>query len=317
MKLNTSGIVVDQFGQILLIQRNDTRTLAPPGGALESGELPPDSAAREVKEETGLIVKPVRLVGLYFWPLGPEGYLNFSFRCLPQGGKLTPSRESPRVGFSPTNPLPRIILPLHRERIQRGLSHAGGPPYWGEQKATILTRLGKTLLFHLIYRLMDWWRFLRRQPAYQPPPDWRLGAHVVTCNRQGQVLWIKPHRQDVWMLPGGAAVTMEPPWQTAVRTTRQQTGLTTRLTDLSGVYVTRGEDDIFFIFTAEMADSELTVGPETAEFAYITPGEEPANALPQHVAHVADACSRVEETIFRFQQKTTTKPPPTEYHLPG
>ena len=53
MFVGTNGIVVDQFGQILLIKRDDTRTWAIPGGALEAGELPSDGVAREVKEETG------------------------------------------------------------------------------------------------------------------------------------------------------------------------------------------------------------------------------------------------------------------------
>ncbi len=52
MFIGTNGIVVDNKGHVLLIRRDDTRTWALPGGALEPGELPTNGAAREVREET-------------------------------------------------------------------------------------------------------------------------------------------------------------------------------------------------------------------------------------------------------------------------
>ena len=64
MKLITSGIVTNQYGHVLLIQRDDSLTWAPPGGILEHGELPTEGVVREVREETGLMVTPVRLVAL-------------------------------------------------------------------------------------------------------------------------------------------------------------------------------------------------------------------------------------------------------------
>lgn len=44
MRVAVNGIVVNQFGQVLLMKRDDIRTWAIPGGALEAGELPPDAA---------------------------------------------------------------------------------------------------------------------------------------------------------------------------------------------------------------------------------------------------------------------------------
>lgn len=44
-----------------------------PGGKLEPGEDPYDGIAREVMEETGLIVKPIKVLGVYEFDLNNIG----------------------------------------------------------------------------------------------------------------------------------------------------------------------------------------------------------------------------------------------------
>jgi len=56
------GVLVVQNGQLLLGQRihsHGSGTWCPPGGHLEFGESPADCAARELKEETGLIATEI------------------------------------------------------------------------------------------------------------------------------------------------------------------------------------------------------------------------------------------------------------------
>ena len=304
MRIATNGIVIDQFGNVLLIQRDDTRTLAPPGGGLEMGELPTDNVAREVREETGLIVMPVRLTGLYFWPMrSDEGALVFTFRCIMRGGTIQTSAESPTVGFFKTNPLPRSILGMHRERVEHAWRHAGGPPHWQQQELSLPVKLGRFLIFNVLYPWRNWRRPRRNEPAYVPPPSWQIGASTLIGNDQGQVLWVKRTDKEVWNLPGGSGNSLESPWETAVRETREETGLIVTLTDLTGVYVRSNTAHMVLTFTAEVESGKLTTGPEAAEFAYFTPGQEPTNALPGHVQRVADAVSRAEETVFRLYEK--------------
>jgi ADP-ribose pyrophosphatase YjhB (NUDIX family) len=59
-----TGIVTDEHGRALLIQRRDNHQWEPPGGILELDESIDDGLRREVREETGLDVEPVALTGV-------------------------------------------------------------------------------------------------------------------------------------------------------------------------------------------------------------------------------------------------------------
>ena len=57
--------IINEAGEILLIQRSDNHKWAMPGGMLEVGETPSEGVLREVFEETGITGKVIALVGLY------------------------------------------------------------------------------------------------------------------------------------------------------------------------------------------------------------------------------------------------------------
>ena len=301
MFIGTNGIVVDNKGRVLLILRDDTRTWAIPGGALEAGELPTDGVAREVEEETGISVMPARLVGLYHWNDRAEDFLVLAFRCLIEGGAIARSEESPRVAFSQTDSLPRPMLGLHKERLERGLVHKGGPPYWGEQSLTRTMIAWRRIVGPLVYRSKEIRRRMRREPAYQPPLPWDIGAFVIIQNEKGDILWVKRTDYDLWNLPGGGNEPGEAPWATAIRETREESGLDVDITGCSGIYVKPKRNQMVFTFTARIIGGKLTTGDEAAEFAYISPGNEPDNTLPKHIERVADAVSIPDVTQFRIQ----------------
>lgn len=55
----------DSSGRLLLIKHRDTNKWVLPGGAIEPGEIPAESAVREMWEETGLFVQLVKIIGVY------------------------------------------------------------------------------------------------------------------------------------------------------------------------------------------------------------------------------------------------------------
>jgi mutator protein MutT len=101
-KIGVNAIVFNQAKQVLLEQRSDDGTWGLPGGWSDMGESPQQCVIREVKEETGLEVKVVQLVDV-FWRI-PEGdypYTSYhlGYLCEVIGGEIKVSPESFEVGF--------------------------------------------------------------------------------------------------------------------------------------------------------------------------------------------------------------------------
>ncbi|MCA9936689.1 MAG: NUDIX domain-containing protein, partial [Anaerolineales bacterium] len=90
-------------------------------------------------------------------------------------------------------------------------------------------------------------------------------------------------------------------WETAVRETHEETGLQITPIHLSGVYLYDAQNHLTFTFTADITGGSLTPGPEAAEFAYFTPGEEPPNSVQQHIERVQDAIAPGDVTRFKKQ----------------
>ncbi|WP_343216613.1 NUDIX domain-containing protein [Deinococcus aestuarii] len=60
-----AGVAVLRGGEVLLVRRGDDGRWDVPGGGARAGETPADAARRELREETGLDVGPLRPVGVF------------------------------------------------------------------------------------------------------------------------------------------------------------------------------------------------------------------------------------------------------------
>jgi ADP-ribose pyrophosphatase YjhB (NUDIX family) len=89
--VSVAGVITDDHGRALLIQRRDNHRWEPPGGVLEPGETIPDGLRREVREETGLDVEPVALTGVY--KNMTRAIIALVFRCKITGGDLAATDE--------------------------------------------------------------------------------------------------------------------------------------------------------------------------------------------------------------------------------
>ena len=90
--VSVTGVITDDEGRALLIQRRDNHCWEPPGGVLELGESIEDGLRREVREETGLDVEPVALSGVY--KNMNRGIIALVFRCKVTGGQPSISDET-------------------------------------------------------------------------------------------------------------------------------------------------------------------------------------------------------------------------------
>ena len=117
--------VIDDKGQILLIQRADNGKWAMPGGALEVGETPAAGVLREALEETGVHCRAVSLIGVFdsrFCGSTSRHHLyHFTFLCEPLNHREierpSHANEVLDVGWFPEDGLPEDIDPGHVSRI--------------------------------------------------------------------------------------------------------------------------------------------------------------------------------------------------------
>jgi ADP-ribose pyrophosphatase YjhB (NUDIX family) len=124
---SVSAVVFDRRGRLLLQQRSDGGQWGLPGGSVEIGESVHDAVIREVREETGLTVRPKRIIGVYSDPAlqvvrYPDGnvwhYVNVCFECVARGGELTTCDETLALAYFTLGRLPKTLLPNHRVRIR-------------------------------------------------------------------------------------------------------------------------------------------------------------------------------------------------------
>ncbi|MGW1741337.1 NUDIX hydrolase [Nocardia sp. NPDC001965] len=136
VKVAVSALVQDREGRILLIRRSDNGKYSVPGGGLEAGETVAQAVVREVREETGIEVDVIELVGVFSNPEHVIAYddgevrqeFSICFRAQPIGGDLRTSEESTEVEWvRPTELSERDIHPSILLRIQKGLEDSNSP----------------------------------------------------------------------------------------------------------------------------------------------------------------------------------------------
>ena len=126
------GAIIIQNDRVVLVKRAHPPIQGQwsiPGGVLEVGELVREAAIREAREETGLIVQPADLLGVYDRILRNEEqrvqyhYVLVDFLCRPVGGELHAASDAAEVRWFTRQELPALKLAGDtQDVIEKGFS---------------------------------------------------------------------------------------------------------------------------------------------------------------------------------------------------
>src|ERR1700688_3542029 len=129
------GAIIIEGSRVLLVKRAHPPLQAQwsiPGGVLEVGELIREAAVREAREETGLIVEPADLLGVYDRILHDEEkrvqyhYVLIDFLCRRVGGELNPADDAAEVGGCTREEVPALKLAEDtQDVIRKGFEKLG------------------------------------------------------------------------------------------------------------------------------------------------------------------------------------------------
>lgn len=104
---------VFRHDQLLLVQERVDQLWCLPGGWADVGDSPAEMAVRETKEESGLEVRPLKIIGLYDanrsgTPLEFYHAYKVVFLCELLGGGLQPSNETLDARFFGDDEIPEL-----------------------------------------------------------------------------------------------------------------------------------------------------------------------------------------------------------------
>jgi 8-oxo-dGTP diphosphatase len=129
------GAIIIEENRVLLVKRAHPPLQAQwsiPGGVLEVGELVREAAVREAREETGLIVEPGDLLGVYDRVLRDAEhhvqyhYVLIDFLCRRVGGELLAASDAAEVRWFTREELPALNLAADtQDVIQKGFQKLG------------------------------------------------------------------------------------------------------------------------------------------------------------------------------------------------
>jgi ADP-ribose pyrophosphatase YjhB (NUDIX family) len=122
--VSVAAAIVNEDGRLLAIRRRDNGHWEPPGGVLELDETIEDGLVREVREETGLTVRPGRLTGVY--KNMERGIVALVFRCCVVAGEQTLTAEAAEVAWLTPDEVRDRLNEAYAVRLLDGL--LDGPP---------------------------------------------------------------------------------------------------------------------------------------------------------------------------------------------
>jgi ADP-ribose pyrophosphatase YjhB (NUDIX family) len=131
-KVDVRGVIF-RGDTILMVQEKLDQCWSLPGGWSDIGYTPNEIAVKEVWEESGLIVEPVRLLAIldkrcHHHPPSPWYVYKIFILCRETGGSLQAGTETLAVDFFPLNTLPDLSIErITAEQIQLMFEYKNHP----------------------------------------------------------------------------------------------------------------------------------------------------------------------------------------------
>lgn len=255
LRLGVQCAVIDDQGRVLLSQRGDLNVWNLPGGRLDSREGLLAGAAREVREETGIIAQIERPVGLSYW----AGWrrMNILFAGWPLGGELVQHTAETRANrYFEADHLPKMLNP---QLVTAALAQRRPMPEVISMSPQELRRIRRKLS----------WRWVMNLLHGQPEPRYpSFGVRVVG------LIWDETYRRVITLpgkrgpvLPRVTSTGMEAPWLELSELVRQ----TCRMNPLFqwvGVWQDAPRNLFEFVFAATMREQPLSGQAEWSNVHY-------------------------------------------------
>ncbi|WP_066374637.1 NUDIX hydrolase [Herbidospora mongoliensis] len=121
--VSVTGIVVRDDGMILATRREDDGSWVPPGGILEWGEGFEEGVIREVLEETGVTVSPIRVTGIY--KNLDRFTISIAFLCSVRSYGEHSSDETADMGWFTVYDSQAMMPPIRAIRVTDALRNGG------------------------------------------------------------------------------------------------------------------------------------------------------------------------------------------------
>ena len=292
-----AGVLVEQDGALLLVQRGPLASAFPgtwnlPAGYCEADESPRITAAREAFEESGLQVKVDRLVDVYYFDDDPRGNgLLVVYEAQVTGGKLLKGGRAPEVSAAAFHRPAQLPEPLC------GGGHNQAIMAW-QQRAIDRWQPGEPLRYcpHCTHPIEERQAFGRIRPAcpscgFIHFRDPKVGVSVLVEHDEQVVLVQRAIEPGLgqWCLPAGFVEWDEAPEAAAARECSEETGLlVANLELLEATYYTqdfRGPG-INLIYRAEVAGGTLRPGDDAAAVRWFSPAGLPPPGSIAFRSHV-------------------------------
>ncbi|MFK7806054.1 MAG: hypothetical protein AB8G95_30775, partial [Anaerolineae bacterium] len=185
--------------------------------------------------------------------IGRQASLQLIYRCLEAGGEITPSAESPQVGYFRTKQLPTKMLSISRGQIDQAVSHTGRA-VWKTQPIGWGLTLRWLWLKLFVYPRLARERKARGDAPYVPAPGFTVSVAVGVRDGQTNLIWSKKDGQPC--LPTSVLPEDKTPWDHAAEIAQSQFGRPVEITRLVAIYFKKESAEALILWEGKTAGND-------------------------------------------------------------